>query len=252
MQPRKLIRSISIRGGICPKTGTFTQFKSESINCAILLRKPQKHVKYLLDILKSSLLLYFLFCPFGAKRPISSFLGWLWLQRVGGRYRHSLKLLQKLSATPPLSNPLLNPFCTKTFSLPVSSSALFVKDIYPPIIDIWYDMIRYDMLRISFASRMSHESLESRGPREWHMSRMSCGVCLLKIEHGYPMYTTHTYVTFVTFVPYHEPYLNFHFSYGHSKSYSQWPYWGWFVIMWQVAGRSLGIFTTVVPPHFPD
>ena len=84
------------------------------------------------------------------------------------------------------------------------------------------------MLRISFASRMS---LESRGPCESHMSRMSCGVCLLKIEHGYPTYTTHTYVTFVTFVPYHEPYmarnraqkiyLIFHFSYGHSKSYSQ-------------------------------
>ena len=105
MQPRKLIRSISIyiRGGICPKTGTFTQFKSESINCAVLLRKPQKHVKYLLDILKSSLLLYFLFCPFGAKRPISSFLGWLWLQRVGGRLNEVSALPQIIAET--ICNP---------------------------------------------------------------------------------------------------------------------------------------------------
>ena len=42
-----------------------------------------KKLKLVLDVFRSSLFLYFLLF-IGAKRPISSFMGWLWVQRAGG------------------------------------------------------------------------------------------------------------------------------------------------------------------------
>ena len=70
-----------------------------------------KKLKLVLDVFRSSLFLYFLLF-IGAKRPISSFMGWLWVQRAGGWGLNEVSAQAQIIAepccsptTPPPSSP---------------------------------------------------------------------------------------------------------------------------------------------------
>ena len=98
-----------------------------------------KKLKLVLDVFRSSLFLYFLLF-IGAKRPISSFMGWLWVQRAGGwRVERGIGTSSNYCRTllhHPLL-PLISYTKTFSFSLPVLKGSFTWKYFLLQITYFW-------------------------------------------------------------------------------------------------------------------